>query len=162
MSEAYLSWQTKRGLVDAGKIEALASVVEWPRAGPQLRLLLAGKPVDATQLESEFASAVVEAFLAGEVQDDDNLRVSLESILRALVARRPRQTKLLLESSDSESYEEPHLLDWVKLNTKPTPRLNLLLRLQTALDTDPYDEDLGSSRDLNLVACLQLLPDFPK
>lgn len=156
MSDAYLSWQVKGGLVDAGKIESLGVVAAWKEAGPQLRHLLAGKPVKAAELEPELAEGAAKAILAGI---DEDLQLGLESLLRALVARRPKQRVLVFEPSDSEEYNEPHLLDWVRPDMQPTPRLNLLLKLQTALDADPDDD---KDRDLTLVACLQLLPDFPE
>jgi hypothetical protein len=158
MSAAYFSWQTAAGLADAGKVEAPAAL---RGTGLAAEALLSGRPLDAAQLETTVAACLRRQLEAGA---DDDARLALEQLLYLLISRAPGQDVLVCQPGDGEDFRAPTLLDWLlpaqgQYPTWPEARkqrVNLLLQLQQALDTDP-DEP---GRDVALLACLELLPYF--
>jgi hypothetical protein len=159
MSAVYFSWQTAAGLADAGKVEAADAL---RGTGLDVNALLSGRPIDAGKLEP-----LVAACLQGQVQAgaDGDARLALEQLLYLLISRPPGQDALVCQPGDGEDFREPTVLDWLlpvrdQYPTWPEARkqrVNLLLQLQQALDTDP-DEP---GRDETLLVCLELLPGFP-
>jgi hypothetical protein len=96
---------------------------------------------------------------------DGDARLALEQLLHLLISRAPGEGALVCQPGDGEDFHAPTVLDWLLPVRDQYPawgearkqRVNLLLQVQRALDTDP-DEP---GRDVTLLACLELLPNFP-
>jgi hypothetical protein len=159
MRDAYFSWQAPSGLADAGKVDAPDAL---RGTGFDVDALLSGRPFNAGNLEASVAAHLLVAMNAGL---DDDTRTALEQLLYLLISRAPGQEALVCQPGDAEDFRAPTVLDWLlpvkdQYPTWPEARkqrVNLLLQVQQALDTDP-DEP---GRNETLFACLELLPRFP-
>jgi hypothetical protein len=159
MSAVYFSWQTAAGLADAGKVEAPGAL---RGTGLDVDALLSGRTLSAVQLEAPVAACLRRRLEAGA---DDDARLALEQLLYLLISRPPGQDVLVCQPRGGEDFRAPTLLDWLlpaqgQYPTWPEARkqrVNLLLQLQQAIDTET-DEP---GRDAALLACLELLSHFP-
>jgi hypothetical protein len=159
VSAVYFSWQTAGGWTDAGKVEAPDAL---RGTGLDAEALLSGRPFDAAKLEAPVAACLARRLQAGA---DGDARLALEQLLYLLIARAPGQDVLVCRPGDGEDFRAPTLLDWLLPAKDQYPswpearkqRVNLLLQLQQALDTDAGEPGRGEA----LLACVELLPHFP-